>query len=362
MPAANELSQKTDQTDQTDQKVEQQPPSSVESDSPSVSETEENPLLFQAIGTLYGTPQEEEEGKFVLSIGGNKYSLFFPGYRYKAWLKQHENSPDTPVYLRVYPKCLIIPRKDPIIRFQVAAWGEENQWDEAPGIFRFRGIWQFVPQLRTPVISIYRNFNASDPQGKFKASHLPVLMRRQDDSRPFKFNPKIPKEELPQRWFIQAVFKFIPSRNCWGWVEDLESPTGKIPRYKKPVKAAPPGAPDKGNKKPPVNKPSKSDKSAPVIEKKNPNPPAVESKEVPSVIEEKKTNSPAVESKEVPLKPMVLTRAQMAEKLGISDSTLYKRISQAKQKSEPPVIEFDGQQWQYIDNPTGKGKIFQLQA
>ncbi|HAC63433.1 MAG TPA: hypothetical protein DCF68_07805, partial [Cyanothece sp. UBA12306] len=281
MPAANELSHKTDQ------KVEQQTPSSVESESPSVVKTEENPLIFQAIGTLYGTPKQEEEGKFVLTISGNKYSLFFPGYRYKAWLKQHENSPDAPVYLRVYPKCLIIPRQDPIIRFQVAAWGEDNQWDEAPGIFRFRGIWQFVPQLRTPVISIYRNFNASDPQGKFKASHLPVLMRREDDSRPFKFNPKIPKEELPQRWFIQAMFKFIPSRNCWGWIEDVETPTVKIPRYKKPIKATPEGKPDKTNKKPHGTKAVKSDKPAPVLEKKKTNSSVDNSQKVSPVTEEK---------------------------------------------------------------------------
>ncbi|MGH2414280.1 MAG: hypothetical protein ACRDEA_11460 [Microcystaceae cyanobacterium] len=91
--------------------------------------------------------------------------------------------------------------------------------------------------MRTPVISIYRNRGATDPSGKFKASHLPVLMRRDDGVNPFKFNPKIPKENLPQRWFIQARFKFIPNRNCWGWVEDLAPPTQKFPKYTKPLKA-----------------------------------------------------------------------------------------------------------------------------
>lgn len=350
MPAANELSA------QTNQKVEQQPPVSLDSESPSVSKPDEdNPLLFQAIGTLYGTPHQEEEGKFALAIGGKNYSLFFPGYRYKAWLKQNSNSPETPIYLRVYPKCLLIPRKDPIIRFQVAAWGEENQWDEDPGIFKFRGIWQFVPQLRTPVISIYRNSNATDPQGKFKASHLPVLMRREDDSRPFKFNPKIPREQLPQRWFIQAIFKFIPSRNCWGWVEDIESPTERIPRYKKPIKPAAPGSPSQGNKQPPV-KPYKSDKPSPVIEKKKQiDPPRV-------TAESEQSAPPTVTAESEQSAPPILTRAEMAEKLGISDSTLYKRISQAKQNSDPPVIEFEDQKWHYVDNPTGKGKVFQRET
>lgn len=341
MPAANELSH------QTHQKVEQQPLLTLDSDYQSVSETEDQPLLFQAIGTLYGTPHQEEEGRFALTIAGKNYSLFFPGYRYKAWLKQYSNSPESPVYLRVYPKCLLIPRKDPIIRFQVAAWGEENQWEEAPGIFKFRGIWQFVPQLRMPVISIYRNSNATDPQGKFKASHLPVLMRRNDDSRPFKFNPKISKEQLPKRWFIQAIFKFIPSRNCWGWVEDLELPTERIPRYRKPIKPSieqPPGQVDKKL----FVKPQKLDKPSPAIGKK-------------TVATELETqiNPPIMTTNRELSKSRILTRSQMAEKLGISDSTLYKRIFQAKQNSDPPVIELNDQKWHYIDNPIGKGKVFQ---
>ncbi|MGP0129370.1 MAG: helix-turn-helix transcriptional regulator [cyanobacterium endosymbiont of Rhopalodia musculus] len=344
MPAANELSH------QTHQKVEQLPPLILDSDSQSVSDTEDQPLLFQAIGTLYGTPHQEEEGKFALTIAGKNYSLFFPGYRYKAWLKQYSNSPENPIYLRVYPKCLLIPRKDPIIRFQVAAWGEENQWEEAPGIFKFRGIWQFVPQLRTPVISIYRNSNAMDPQGKFKASHLPALMRRNDDPRPFKFNPKIPKEQLPKRWFIQAIFKFIPSRNCWGWVEDLELPTERIPRYRKPIKPSVEQPPSQENKKFFV-KPQKPDKPSLMVDKKTVAT-ASEIHTTPSMITTNQESS----------KSRVLTRAQMAEKLGISDSTLYKRISQAKQNSDPPMIELDEQKWYYIDNPTGKGKVFRREA
>lgn len=344
MPAANELSH------QAHQKVEQLPPLIVDSDFQSVANTEDQPFLFQAIGTLYGTPHQEEEGKFALTIAGKNYSLFFPGYRYKAWLKQHSNSPENPIYLRVYPKCLLIPRKDPIIRFQVAAWGEENQWEEVLGIFKFRGIWQFVPQLRTPVISIYRNSNATDPQGKFKASHLPVLMRRNDDPRPFKFNPKISKEQLPKRWFIQAVFKFIPSRNCWGWVEDLELPTERIPRYRKPIKLSVEQPPIQDNKKFWV-KPQKLDKPSLIIEKQT----VVTKSEIHTIPSMITTNQESFKSR-------VLTRSQMAEKLGISDSTLYKRIFQSKQNSDPPVIELDEQKWHYVDNPTGKGKVFRREA
>ena len=148
-------------------------------------------------------------------------------------------NPDQTLFLRVYPKCLMIPRKPPKIFFQVAAWETENPWDEAPGQFRLKGIWQFVPQVRTPVISVYRNKGAEDPKGKFKASHIPILMRRDDEAAPFRINPKIAKEDLPPRWFVQGLFKFIPSRDSFGFSEDLEPPTTKIPWYKKPVKAIP---------------------------------------------------------------------------------------------------------------------------
>lgn len=208
-------------------------PSLTEED---IQHSEENEHFFQAIGTLYGKVLQDKELGYVLKIAGVPYRLFIFPAKYRGWLKQIENHPDQPLYLRVYPKYQIIPRKDPEIYFQVVAWAEENQWSE-PGVYIFRGIWQFVPQVRTPVISIYRNRGSKDYTEKFKASHLPILMRREDEAIPFRFNPKIKKEDLPLRWFIQAKFKFIPSKNCWGWLEDVEPPTQEIPRYKKPIKA-----------------------------------------------------------------------------------------------------------------------------
>ncbi len=202
--------------------------------------------IFQAIGTIQGKAQKDDEGNFFLRLGGKRYNIFFAGYRYQAWLKQAEAHPEQTLFFRVYPKCLMSPRKPPRIYFQVAAWEAENPWEEQPGQFRLKGIWQFVPQVRTPVISIYRNHNASDPKGKFKATHIPVLMRRDDESAPFRFNPKIAKEDLPPRWFVQGKFKFIPSRDSFGFSEDLEPPTKKIPYYKKPIKEVPGKDSEKG--------------------------------------------------------------------------------------------------------------------
>ncbi|MDJ0600321.1 MAG: hypothetical protein QNJ37_15950 [Crocosphaera sp.] len=247
---------KTEQPVSSDDEAESVISTGNDSDPTNDTDAEKDWPIFQAIGTIKGKAEEDKDnpGQFFIRLGGKRYGLFIAGYRYQAWLKQMAANPDKTLFLRVYPKCLMIPRKNPKIYFQVAAWEAENPWEEAPGIFKFRGIWQFVPQVRTPVISIYRNKNAEDPKGKFKAAHIPVLMRRDDGSAPFRFNPKIAKEDLPPRWFIQGLFKFIPSRDSFGFSEDLEPPTKQIPWYKKPIKEVPgKGAENKSQKPSPKN-------------------------------------------------------------------------------------------------------------
>jgi hypothetical protein len=217
--------------------------SHLEDNQPEITESEvtleeKNDFFFQAITTLHGKIVKDEELGYAIRIGNQLYRLFIFPSKYRGWLKQIEKNPDAQLYLRAYPKYQIIPKKTPEIYFQVVAWGEENQWSE-PGVYLFRGIWQFVPQVKTPVISVYRNRGSKDQMGKFKATHLPILMKREDEATPFRFNPKMDKENLPPKWFIQAQFKFIPSKACWGWMEDLEPPTKGIPRYKKPIKVDP---------------------------------------------------------------------------------------------------------------------------
>ena len=59
-------------------------PVQSEETSPPEPEVEENPTLFQAIGTLKGKPEQDEEGNFLLRLGGKRYKLFIAGYRYQA--------------------------------------------------------------------------------------------------------------------------------------------------------------------------------------------------------------------------------------------------------------------------------------
>ena len=193
--------------------------------------------FFQAIGTITGKIGKNSEGKFCIYLKDKSYPLFIPKPRYTNWIQQMNNHPDRDLFLRVYPKYQIIPKKEPVINFIVIAWSEQNCWEEEAGIFYLKGVWQFVPQVRGPVLSIYRNHQAFDPQQKYKATHLPVSMRREDGSSPFRFNPKA--KEQGKRWFIQGKFRFLTSRNCWGWLEDLSPSTETIPHYRKPVAVGP---------------------------------------------------------------------------------------------------------------------------
>ncbi|MEC4984320.1 MAG: hypothetical protein SAJ37_13080 [Oscillatoria sp. PMC 1068.18] len=201
--------------------------------------TNETSHYFQGIGTLYGRPYKRDDGEMMVSMGKHDFRLSFrPGGKYK-FNRQVENNPSTELFLRVYPKVLYIPRKTPEMYFVVVAWREDNQWQTEPGIFALCGIWQFIAPSRLPVISVYRNPEAPDPTKKFKATHLPVRMRREGEVQPFRFNPKTPKEDLPKKWFIQGNFRLLPEGNCFEWVEDIEPPTDWIPRYRKPFKAKP---------------------------------------------------------------------------------------------------------------------------
>jgi hypothetical protein len=86
------------------------------------------------------------------------------------------------------------------------------------------------------MLSVYRNSGSHDPSGRFKASHFPVVMAREDGIVPFCFDPLLPKKQQSPRWFIQALFRFSPSQNSWVWLSDLLPPSTWIPPYEKPNK------------------------------------------------------------------------------------------------------------------------------
>jgi hypothetical protein len=192
-----------------------------------------NTDYFQGIGCLYGNiAQDDKTKKWAIEMQGINFNLFIPPNIYRAWLIQMGKDKD--LYLQVYPRSLLLPKKEPEIYFQVFAWSKDLPQKDKPGIFTLKGVWQKIPQMQLPVLTIYRNKQAKDPLEKYRKNHIPCLIKR-DDCTPYRYNPKASKEQ-PDKYFIQGLFKFIPSRKAFGFQKDLEPPTLAIPKYKITVK------------------------------------------------------------------------------------------------------------------------------
>jgi len=193
--------------------------------------------LFQAIGVLFGAIQfNETDGAFYVRVDDSLFRLFFPKSRFASfalWLEAQQSG--SLVYLMVYPKFRWVSNSLPEIWFEPLRWKLDNPWGE-PNVFTFKGIWQSLNDLQPSMLSVYRNAGSRDPSGRFKASHFPVVMPREDGVLPFCFDPLLPKKQQPPRWFIQALFRFSPSQNSWVWLSDLLPPSTWIPPYEKPNK------------------------------------------------------------------------------------------------------------------------------
>ena len=170
--------------------------------------------------------------------------------------------------MRVYPKFTHFPQKTSPARvgFQLVGFDRGQQPDGVTSElkdneFKICGLWQFIPVCRQPCISIFRNFTrdrldyikSAEAQQKvnfMKASHLPILWR-DGPVKPFRFNPKLKKEEQAKVYFVQIKAKFLPQRDCFGFSEMLEEPSEKPPKFLKASQA------DKAKvqKKSPRNKP-----------------------------------------------------------------------------------------------------------
>ena len=191
-------------------------------------------LFFQAVGLLKAVPEKDELLGWAISLNGVKHRIFIPPHLYRTWLKKMNSHDGSCLYLRVYPKSYMAKKQEPSIFFQVVSWQDENEKKEAINSFTLKGLWQFIPQSRLPVLTVYRNKKSIDVTNRYKANHLPVLMRR-EDCRPYRFSKNETKESI-QRYFIQGEFAYLPDRQAFGHKGDHSSPVTDTPRYKKPQK------------------------------------------------------------------------------------------------------------------------------
>jgi hypothetical protein len=235
--------------------VEDEPAPTVPDNQP---ETEpENKPYFQGIGIIKGEVTLTEE-RSVIKLGEQEYRLFYiPNKRkkaYEALKREIEVTGNTTLRLIVYPKILHLPQKDQPhkVSFQLVGFigskAKPSQLNTELKDFEFKlsGLWQFIPVCRTPCLSIFRNFNKQrltwikevNPAKKvkfMKSSHVPVLWR-DSPVKPFRFNPKLEKEEQDKTYFVQIKAKFLPGRDVFAFVEQLDEPTEETPGFLKASK------------------------------------------------------------------------------------------------------------------------------
>ena len=211
--------------------------------------------MFKAVGFITGQVQFDSEGKSSITLGRKQYPLL-PGKHkcLNALQKEIENTGNDTHQLLVYPKVIHFPRKDQNHRvsFQLVAFNVGRQPSGLSDAlndleFKLLGLWQFIPVCRTPCISIFRNFTQErlqyikevEPARKvrfMKASHVPLLWK-DAPVRPFRFNPKAGKEEDQGKpFFVQVKARFMPGRDVFGFVEQLEEPLEKAPKFLKASK------------------------------------------------------------------------------------------------------------------------------
>lgn len=101
-------------------------------------------------------------------------------------------------------RFLIYPRYDlktEALRFQIVGWtpfsGDEDEW-------KLAGLWQFIPQCRRPVLAIHRNSQRWRGD-ELKSSYVPFIWTGEDSPRPWRFDPRVPKEMRVKPTFLSCT-------------------------------------------------------------------------------------------------------------------------------------------------------------
>src|SRR5579883_2883037 len=235
--------------------VEAQKPESAQAEQQEQQEQEQSTSLFQAVGIISGTIRFNEYNKMLITLGNREYPLYYVPNKnkrkaYEALLKEIEATGEHNQRLIVYPRITHYPKKEQLhqVSFQVIGF-DKGRVDE--GVtreledfqFRLCGLWQFIPVCQTPCITVLKNFSpdrleyikredtSSLSRMMFmKASHVPLLWR-DAPVRPFRFNPKAPKEQQGHASFVEIKARFLPGRDVFGFDSLVAPPTDKPPKF-----------------------------------------------------------------------------------------------------------------------------------
>ncbi len=212
-------------------------------------EPEPKSHIFQAFGFVKGKILEQGSS-YVLQIEDKTYPLFGPRGRIKSFVGSEEE-----VYLRVYPNWQPNVQKEEVLRnlsFTVVAVLAQCPKNYQVNHFKVRGIWQRVPFLAEPVITVYRN-QSRGAHDDCKALHFPLVW---EDApvEPFEYDPSLKeKQDYSKRYFCQVKVIFSPETQEFTVSNLLEEPTTTIPPYIKPKKfQKPPKVETSSQPKPPI--------------------------------------------------------------------------------------------------------------
>ena len=172
---------------------------------------------YQAIGWLRGKLVQVEE-RFQIKVKDSLFPLYLP----RKVIAVANNHIDQIVWIKCYPQS-----KGEGLSFKGVWMGTEQAEKGEAGIFVLRGVWQFIPQCRRPVFTIYRN-ELKDYENRPSNQHLPLIWA---DQPPYRFRKD--SEEKPK--FYQITARLIPQRACFGFVSQIADPQDFTPkRVKKP--------------------------------------------------------------------------------------------------------------------------------
>ena len=214
-----------------------------QSPKPEKPQPDAEPTMFQAVGALIATPSLQDN-LLTVAINGREYDLFYvQGFRRQAHTRlkaELEKNGSSPMFLRLYPNAKFSKSLEkPLLSFLLVNFNRDcEKINDEPVGFVLRGIWQYITQCESPVISIYRNY--CPPQLEFfkklnsqqqvyftQPHHIPVVW--DTTIEPFKFNPQAKKDSQMPRYFVEVRATFKDA--VYVVEEMLSEPTLKIPKF-----------------------------------------------------------------------------------------------------------------------------------
>jgi hypothetical protein len=195
--------------------------------------------FFQAIGVLSG--KLIFDGGFKIELAGKQYNVKFKKDCLMYFVKLGEVG-----RFAVYPKIMHFPKPDAAatIWFEIVAIKSED--NSSSGIFEklqdneflLRGLWQFIPVCRTPVISILYNYtddlltkiarlDTAAKCKKLKAQHLPLVWKPPVVPA---FRYKKDSETQDDKYFISVKAKLDIKREEFIFDSLIGMPTTEVPR------------------------------------------------------------------------------------------------------------------------------------